>query len=137
MKMTFMFTLLLATVLILVGCSRGPAPDRLQQDLQIRIDDIFGRGLLQINSFRRYGSQPLSSGAKSGVEQVAIYFKAELELLRPHRFSDWSDKSVGALHQVLGSAVKGVEGVEAIGNQAGDILVMFSENATCLRSSSS
>jgi len=118
-----MLTLLLATTLLLVGCSRGPGEDQLQRDLQMRIDQALGRGLLQIHNFRRYGSQPLSSGAVDGRQRVAIYFKAEMELLRSHRFSDWSGQSISALHQALGSAAKGVEGVEATGNKAGDMLI--------------
>ncbi len=123
MKSKLVLTLFVATTLLLSACSRGPGAERLQQDLQTRVDTALGNGLLQIKSFRRYGSQPLPGGTQDGRQRVAIYYKAELELLRQHRFSDWSGQSLGALHQVLGSAAKGVEGIAATGNQSGDIFV--------------
>jgi TRAP transporter TAXI family solute receptor len=123
MKSKLVLSLLIATTLLLSACSRGPAVDRLQQDLQKRVDTALGNGLLQIKSFRRYGSQPLTGGRQDDHQRVAIYYKAELELLRRHRFSDWSGQNLSALHQVLGSAIKGVEGIAAAGNQLGDVLV--------------
>ncbi|MGB0496616.1 MAG: TAXI family TRAP transporter solute-binding subunit, partial [Kangiellaceae bacterium] len=123
MKRIFINTFLVIITLFLTSCSRGPEQETLQQDLQSRIDQRFGKGLLELTNFRRYGSQPLSSN--DGRDQIAIYYRAELRLLKNHRFSDWSDKNISALHQVLGSAIKGVEGVVAKGNQAGDSLVAY------------
>ena len=113
---------LAALTLCIVGCSRGPEPGVLQRDLQQRLDTVFGSGLFQVQSFRRYGSQPLAVQPGDGGQRLAVYYKAGLELQRDHRFSDWSGQSVSALHQALSAADKGIEGVEAQGNLAGDII---------------
>jgi TRAP transporter TAXI family solute receptor len=114
---------ILASTLMLAACSRGPEANRLQQDLQSRVDGSLGKGLLQIQAFRRYGSQPLADRPSDGSARIAVYYRAELALLREHRFSDWSGKNISALHKVLGSAVKGVRGIADSGNQTGDTLV--------------
>jgi TRAP transporter TAXI family solute receptor len=123
MKTKLLLFLLFAGLLLSGGCSRGPAVDQLQQDLQSRIDGVFGADLFQIDSFRRYGSQPLSSEASDGREKIAVYFKTELRLLRPHHFSQWSSQNIGSLHRALGSAVRGVDGLEVSGNKTGDVLL--------------
>ena len=123
MKTKLIFLLLFSGLLLSSGCSRGPAVDQLQHDLQSRIDGAFGAGLFQVDSFRRYGSQPLSSDASDGREQIAVYFKTELRLLRPHHFSEWSSQNIGSLHRALGSAIRGVDGLEVSGNKTGDVLL--------------
>ncbi|UTW45737.1 TAXI family TRAP transporter solute-binding subunit [bacterium SCSIO 12696] len=115
-------TALSAFLVLLAGCSRGPDVSNLQSDLQDRLDSTFGEGLFEVSSFRRYGSQPLSSAEGDNRDRIAIYFKADLELQKDHRFSDWTGQNKATLHTVLGSAEKGIEGIVDKGNSSGDVI---------------
>ncbi|MDM3871120.1 TAXI family TRAP transporter solute-binding subunit [Porticoccus sp. W117] len=118
----FAVAALIAAVVALTGCSRGPDVSNLQGDLQKRLDTTFGEGLFKVTEFRRYGSQPLSAAENDSRDRIAIYYKADIELQKDHRFSDWSGQNRATLYQVLGSAEKGVEGVVDKGNQSGDVI---------------
>ncbi|MGS2722369.1 TAXI family TRAP transporter solute-binding subunit [Porticoccus sp. GXU_MW_L64] len=113
---------LISALIVLAGCSRGPEVSSLQSDLQARLNATFGEGLFAVTKFRRYGSQPLSAAENDNRDRIAIYYKADLELQKDHRFSDWSGQNRATFHQVLGAAEKGVEGVVDKGNQRGDVI---------------
>ena len=119
---TFVVAALSVLLIGLSGCSRGPEQTNLQGDLQKRLDNTFGAGLFKVAEFRRYGSQPLSSTEDDSRDRIAVYYKADLELQKDHRFSDWSGQNRATLHQVLGAAEKGVEGIIDKGNSAGDLI---------------
>ncbi|WIO75190.1 TAXI family TRAP transporter solute-binding subunit [Porticoccaceae bacterium LTM1] len=116
---------LVLAVLLTAACSRGPSDEVLKSDLQQRIDKVFIDKLLQVESFKRYGSQPIQSVGGDNAKRLAVYYKANLLLRRDHRFSDWSSQSAGTLHQVLGAASQGVDGLTPEGNRAGDQLSAY------------
>lgn len=115
-------TLLVAVLALLLGaCSRGPDQATLEGDLQRRLTQAFGEGVLGIAELQRRGS---ASDAKAPPEEtrVVVYFDSELELLRDQDFGSWESPGVASLISALGAGPRGLSGVQSGGNRRGDRL---------------
>jgi TRAP transporter TAXI family solute receptor len=113
--------LLLFMVWLLAACDRGPAPDSLQQDLQVRLDTLFRQDLFTVRDFRRTGSAPFSD-LENGISGIYAYFDAELELQEDYSLTDWRELNLGTLAYAIGAKESGIEGVRAQGNKRGETL---------------
>ena len=113
--------LVLVLILLLPGCSRGPDTDRLQRDLQLRLDQNFQADLFSVSDFRRTGSAPFRD-LENDLSGVYAYYDAELELQEDYRLSEWLGLNLGTLAYAIGATESGVEGLRARGNVQGDVL---------------
>lgn len=114
--------LALALLASLSGCSRGPAPEALQQDVAARLARALPPGTLALEHLHRRGSQ---SDVKARAEQgrrVIVYFDAELRLARDYDFGAWDSPGVAGLVSALGTGPKGLVGVVSGGNKQGDLI---------------
>lgn len=115
---------LLALVLIpaLAACSKLADENELQGIVQSRLDAAFQEPILGIKSLRRLGSGPLAD--ENGVERRIVYYNAQLEFLRDYALSDWQSVNAASLAALLGASERGMSGIEADGNQAGDVVTV-------------
>ena len=110
---------LLAIVLaLLAGCARGPEPARLEADVQARVDELFGRRVLEVESFRRQGSAPYRA-ADDGAKQVIVYYNARFRMKEAYDPSDWQGLGPGMLTGAIGAADDGITGLRAGRNEPG------------------
>jgi TRAP transporter TAXI family solute receptor len=109
--------LLAATVLALAGCVRQPDAEFVRHAVQQQLDAAFGGRVLQIEQFRRAGSQQLPDR-----EGRLVYFDANLKLMRDYDFTQWDAHNVSTLASLLGAGPKGIVGLKADGNRTGDLL---------------
>ena len=108
---------LAAAVLALAGCARQPDAEFVRQAVQQQLDAALGGRVLQIEQFRRAGSQQVA-----GRDARLVYFDAELRLTRDYDFTQWDAHNVSTLASLLGAGPKGIVGLKADGNRAGDLL---------------
>lgn len=118
-----MRTLLHVTVLallatLLAACSRGPDLPRLEQDVQARVDGLFGRKVLALESFRRQGTAPYRA-ADDGAKQVVVYYNATMRVAEVYDPSDWQGLSPTMIANALGAADEGVTGLKSGPNPPG------------------
>ena len=102
--------LLLASVLFATGCTRGPETAVLRADVQARLDALFGRPVLVIDTLRRQGSAPYA-GASEGAGQAIVYFNARLRFTEPYDPSDWQGLNPQLIARALGATDEGVVGL--------------------------
>jgi TRAP transporter TAXI family solute receptor len=112
--------LLLLLVLALAGCARGPDATDVREALQKQLDDALGGRVLAIESLKRAGGAPGRDGATR-----VVHYNASLKLARDYDFTKWDGHSVTSLANLLGAGSKGVVGIKAEGNRAGDVLGVF------------
>ena len=110
--------------LALAGCARQPEADFVRQSVQQQLDAALGGRVLQIERFRRAGSQQLA-----GREGRLVYFDAQLELMRDYDFTRWDTHNLATLASLLGAGAKGVIGLKPDGNRAGDLLGVYGSAA--------
>jgi TRAP transporter TAXI family solute receptor len=110
--------------LALAGCARQPDAEFVRQAVQQQLDAALGGRVLQIEQFRRAGSQPLGAG-----DGRLVYFNAQLKLASSYDFTQWGAHSVATLASLLGAGPKGILGIKAAGNQAGDLLGVYGSAA--------
>ncbi|WP_296555167.1 TAXI family TRAP transporter solute-binding subunit [Pigmentiphaga sp.] len=115
-----LFLFVLAAVL-LSGCSRGPDQSQVQAAVENRLQAVFAKPVLDVESLRRLGSGPLAD-APDGAARRIVYFNGRFRLARDYAFSDWQSLNPAALATLLGATERGVEGIARDGNHAGDIL---------------
>ena len=115
---------LLACALLLTGCSRQPDDTVIGNALQAELDGALGGRVLVVESVRRAGSGRAPATAGGGEVQL-VYFNARLRLARDYDFSRWESHSVGTLRSLLGAGPRGVLGIKADGNRAGDELTAY------------
>lgn len=113
--------LMLVALLVLSGCDRGPAPERLEQDLQNRLDQNFQQDLFTVREFSRTGSAPFRD-LENDMSGVYTYYDAELELQQDYSLGEWLGLNLGTLTYAIGATESGVEGFHAQGNVRGDVL---------------
>ncbi len=113
--------MLICVLGLLAGCTRGPAPEVLQEDLQGRLDTNFEQGLFEVRNFRRMGSAPFQN-LESSVSGIYIYFDSELVLKEDYNLTQWRGLNLGTLAYTIGATEAGIDGFRAQGNQRGDIL---------------
>jgi TRAP transporter TAXI family solute receptor len=112
--------IVIAALLVVLGCDRGPEVVTLRDELQHRLDDGFEDGVFRVSSFDRIGSGPFRE-PESGASGVFIYYVADLELLRDYSLTSWQGLNLGTLAFVVGATRSGIEGFTP-NNSAGDVL---------------
>jgi TRAP transporter TAXI family solute receptor len=110
--------------LALAGCARQPDAEWVRQAVQQQLDGALGAGVLQIERFRSAGSQQLA-----GREGRLVYFNAQLKLMRDYDFTQWDTHNLATLASLLGAGPKGIIGLKADGNRAGDLLGVYGSAA--------
>ena len=111
----------LIVCLVLAACSRGPGRDQIEEDLQVRLDEQFGRQVLRVGKLRRQGSSPLRS-ASDGGERALVYYNVVLRFTDDYDAGDWAELSPAVLAQSLGATEEGVSGFRPGGNEPGSEL---------------
>jgi TRAP transporter TAXI family solute receptor len=114
----------LALLALLAGCARGPAPAGLPADVQARLDGLFGRPVLAVQSLRRQGSAPHPAAA-DGSRQVVVYFNAVLRFVEAYDPSDWEGLNPALIARALGATDEGILGLGAGRHEPGAELRSF------------
>jgi TRAP transporter TAXI family solute receptor len=109
-----LFLLLLA----LAGCSAGPDAETLRKDVAERLAQSLPPGSMTLAGFVRRGSQS-DTKAREETRRV-VYFDVELKVERDIDFGAWDAPGVAGLVSALGAGPKGIVGIQAGGNKAGD-----------------
>lgn len=110
--------LLVIALALVAGCTHGPEPARLEADVQARVDELFGRRVLEVESFRRQGSAPYRA-ADDGASQVIVYYNARFRMKEAYDPSDWQGLGPGMLTGAIGAADEGITGLKAGRNEPG------------------
>ena len=105
-------------IMLFAACSRGPDVPRLEQDVQARVDTLFGRQVLKLESLRRQGSAPYAAAA-DGARQVVVYYNAVSRVVGAYDPSDWQGLSPTMIANALGAADEGVTGLRSGPNAPG------------------
>ncbi len=116
--------IVLAVLVALAGCRRGPDAGELQTEIQQSLDRDYVEGLFEVSDLSRKGVFPYKVDGDER-DRLLVYYDADLEFARDHKLTDWEAIGVGSLLGVLGATPRGVAGVEPDGNRAGDTLVIF------------
>ena len=111
-------------VLALAACERQPDGPHVREAMQQQLDDALDGRVLQIERFRRSGSQALPDR-----DGRLVYFDAQLKLVRDYDFTQWDAHNVSTLASLLGAGPKGILGLKAGGNAAGDLLGVYGSAA--------
>lgn len=111
----------LLLLLLLAACSPSPPPAQLAHDLQQRLDRDFGERRLVVETLDRLGSAP----DRMAPAQRVVYFRVALRLGQPYDFGAWRTHNVARLAELIGCGPRGLYGVRAGGNWAGDTLRAF------------
>jgi TRAP transporter TAXI family solute receptor len=106
--------------LLMAACARGANEERLQRDLQEKLNRDVKPGLFEVVGVRREGSAPLPA-AESGADRVVVYFNATLRLAEKYEFGGWDQLGPASVAHVLGATEKGVFGLSKE-NQPGDLV---------------
>jgi TRAP transporter TAXI family solute receptor len=105
-------------VMLFAACSRGPDVPGLERDVQARVDTLFGRQVLQLESLRRQGSAPYAA-AGDGARQIVVYYNAVFRVAEAYDPSDWQGLSPTMIANALGAADEGVTGLKSGPNAPG------------------
>jgi TRAP transporter TAXI family solute receptor len=103
-----LFAVLLVS--LLAGCARGPDPDVLVNDVQARLDAVFGQPLVEIATLNRQGSAPYRA-ADDGARQIIVYFNTVLRFVAAYDPSDWESLSPALIAGALGATDQGIFGL--------------------------
>jgi TRAP transporter TAXI family solute receptor len=114
---------LVALVLALsaAGCGGGPDGDALKQDVGERLAQALPAGTVSLAALERRGSQS-DTKAPAGETRRIVYFDTELKLERDFDLGAWDSPGVAGLVSALGAGPKGLTGINAGGNKAGDVI---------------
>jgi TRAP transporter TAXI family solute receptor len=107
--------------LALAGCGSGPDADALKQGVAERLAQALPAGTVALAALERRGSQS-DTKAPAGEARRIVYFDAELKLERDFDFGAWDSPGVAGLVSALGAGPKGITGITAGGNKAGDVV---------------
>lgn len=121
-------TSVVACCLLLAACSRGPGQDQIRTDLQARLDEQFGRPVLEVDRLKRQGSSPLRP-ADDGAKRALVYYNAVLRFAEDYDGADWQALSPAVLSQSLGATEEGVAGFRRGGNERGSELRAYGSAA--------
>jgi TRAP transporter TAXI family solute receptor len=113
--------LLLAIVGALAGCARAPDEQSLRRAVEARLADALPADTIEITAIARRGTQRDASAPEGRVRRVA-YYDLELRLRRDYDFGGWDAPGVAGLVSALGTGPKGLRGITAGGNRAGDVV---------------
>jgi TRAP transporter TAXI family solute receptor len=113
--------LMVCFCLVVSACSRGPDTATLKDDVEARLNQVFGENTLTVTQLVRRGSSKDTdpSGAR---ERLMVYFDADLKLKQAHDFSAWDSPGTASLLSALGAGPRGIRGIVSGGNQPDDVL---------------
>lgn len=114
----------IAGLLLLAGCTRGPGEEALRAAVQDKLNRQFQPGLLELVSLKRQGSAP-QPAAESGAQRLVVYFNATVRLKKDYQFGSWEGLSPATLAQVLGATEKGLSGINPERNKQGDPVYVY------------
>ena len=114
---------LLAMLMLLSACTRGPDQATLKTEVQTRLAQQLKPGLLELVSLKRQGSAPLPAN-EDGSERIVVYFNATLRFAEDYAFGSWEQLSPASLAYLLGATEKGVSGIKPQ-NKTGDLLYVY------------
>ena len=112
--------LAVSMALLMAACARGANEERLQKDLQDRLNKDVKPGLFEVVGVRREGSAPMPA-TESGADRVVVYFNATLKLSDKYQFGGWDQLGPASVAYALGATEKGVFGLSK-DNQPGDLV---------------
>jgi TRAP transporter TAXI family solute receptor len=114
---------LAAIVLVLAaaGCGGGPDAEALKKDLGERLAQALPAGTVSLAAFERRGSQS-DTKAPAGETRRIVYFDTDLKLERDFDFGAWDAPGVAGLVSAVGAGPRGLTGINAGGNKAGDVV---------------
>ncbi len=118
MRRTTRFALYAAFAVLLAACTRGPGEAGLRQDVQARIDALFGRQVLELEAFRRQGSAPYRA-SEDGARQVIVYYNAIFRLAETYDPSDWQGLGPTMIANAMGASDEGITGLKSGRNEPG------------------
>jgi TRAP transporter TAXI family solute receptor len=107
-----------ALAMVLSACTRGPGEGGLRQDVQARVDALFGRQVLEVESFRRQGSAPYRAGT-DGARQVIVYYNAIFRMTEAYDPSDWQGLGPTMIANAIGASDEGITGLKSGRNEPG------------------
>lgn len=113
--------LLALLALSLAACSRGPDPATLEAEVQQRLQQAFGAGVISLDALNRRGSAT-DANAPDGEKRLVIYFDSTLKVERDQDFGSWDSPGVASLISALGAGPRGLSGIRSQGNKQGDLL---------------
>ena len=96
---------LLLIALLAAGCARGPDQQGLENDVQARLDALFGGRVLLVRDLNRQGSAPFGAG------QAIVYYNATLEFAESYDPSNWESLNPQLIASALGASDEGVVGL--------------------------
>jgi TRAP transporter TAXI family solute receptor len=108
-------------LLLAAGCSGGPDADTLRRDVEARVARALPSGTVEITELKRRGSQS-DARAPEGETRRILYYDVSLRLARDFDFGGWDSPGVAGVISALGSGPKGIAGIAAGGNKAGDVI---------------
>jgi len=108
---------------LLTACSKGPASDTLQHDVQQRLQQAFPDSVLRLTELKRRGSAN-DAKAPPGEKRLVVYFDATLTVTQAQNFGAWDSPGVASLISLMGAGPRGLTGIEGGGNHAGDTLTI-------------
>ncbi len=103
---------------LLAACTRGPGEAGLQQDVQARVDALFGRQVLELEALRRQGSAPYRA-SEDGTRQVIVYYNAIFRLAETYDPSDWQGLGPTMIANAIGASDEGITGLKSGRNEPG------------------
>ena len=112
--------LVVVLALLAGACARGADEERLQRDLQERLNREVKPGLFEVVGLRREGSGPLPA-SESGADRVVVYFNATLKVTDKYQFGGWDQLGPASVAYALGATEKGVFGLSKE-NKPGDVV---------------
>lgn len=113
--------LLLLLIIAAGACRKGPPEDTVKARLQEGVDRHFGEGTFVIEDLDRRGSHPFSVDGDDRA-RLLTYYDATMVFGKEYSLVGWDEPNVGSLITILGATARGVKGVAAAGNAAGDSL---------------
>jgi len=111
--------LMILPILLAAGCGGGPDADALKNDVNERLAQALPAGTVSIVAFERRGSQS-DTKAPAGETRRILYFDVELTIERDLDFGAWDTPGVAGLVSALGTGPRGITGINAGGNKAGE-----------------
>jgi TRAP transporter TAXI family solute receptor len=111
----------LVLFVLLAGCSGGPDEQALRRDVQALVAQAVPAQALVLEELERRGTQR-DQMSPAGENRRVVYYDASLRVRKDTDFGAWDAPGMASLVSALGAGPRGVSGVQAGGNKAGDIV---------------
>jgi TRAP transporter TAXI family solute receptor len=108
-------------LVVLAACGGRPDGDAVRADVSRRLAQAMPDGAVTLAEFHRRGSQG-DAKAPVGETRRIVYFDADLTVTRDVDLGAWDSPGVAGIVSALGAGPKGIVGITAGGNRAGDVI---------------